>query len=171
MNYFRSFLFVLLFLVCNTTKAQSRYRFGFESGYQHFIGNTIIIEPGPGWKGYYLSDQSGFDLNVINGVQFGEHFKAGIGTGYMNFNQVHGASGFLDLNCNLFVSRLRPFVSARFGYSHLWNQYPGGSGTGLVEFGIGLMYSADSGKVFYFKTGALFMQQSLLAPLRIGMIF
>ncbi|MEZ5172016.1 MAG: hypothetical protein R2850_00500 [Bacteroidia bacterium] len=166
-----SFSLLILFFVSIQLLAQSSYKFSIESGYLPFIGNTIMIEPGPGWKGHYLSDQCGFDLSIINGVQFGEHFKAGIGTGYMNFKQVNGASGFLDLNCNLFDSRLRPSVSARFGYSHLWNQYPGGTGTTLVEFGIGLVYSSDSGKEFYFKSGALFMQQSLLAPVRIGMIF
>jgi hypothetical protein len=68
-------------------------------------------------------------------------------------------------------SKLSPLFNLKIGYSHLWNQYENGTGSALVEFGIGVNYRPKEKLNVFLKSGFLITQQSLLLPIRLGLRF
>jgi hypothetical protein len=162
-------LILLAILIVFKGYSQTVYSFKAESGFINYRTNIVSVKPGPGWKGYYLDGQNGFDLNVINGIKHKEKLYAGIGVGYLNFEGINGVSLFTDFEyLPLKKNALRPLFNFKIGYSHIWNQYENGTGTALAEFGFGLNYKLNEKLDIYVKTGFLFTQQSLLIPIKIG---
>ncbi len=151
--------------------SQTNYSMKVETGYSLFRYKTIDIDPGSNWKGYYLNDQNGFDVNVINGIKFKEKYFTGIGLGYLNFEGVNGFSIFADVDYSILKTRFSPFVNFKFGYNHIWNQYGNGTGSVLGELDLGLNYKLTSKIRVYFQAGFLMTQQSLLLPTRLGVRF
>lgn len=168
--------------------AQSLVYIKPELGYTHFLEHAVQIEPGPNWRGYYIEYQNAFTANIAGGVRMGNHFAAGIGLGYQNFEGVNGLSVFSDLEYfitsiklvegteeNPAIGRikpgLRPSIYFRLGYNHLWNQYDGGTGSAVGELGLGVEYMNTNGNSIYIKGGISAMQQSFLLPLGLGLRF
>lgn len=151
--------------------AQSAYALKIEVGYLKYQYNTIQVEPGPGWKGYNLEDVNGIDINVINGISIKEKLFAGVGLGYLNFQGIHGFSVYSDFEYLPLNTKLNLLINLKIGYSHVWNQYENGTGTALVEPGLGLNYTLSPNLGIYIKTGFLITQQSLIWPIRLGFRF
>ncbi len=137
--------------------------------YQH---NTIDVDPGPNWKGHYLSDRDGFDFSANVGVILKERFNVGVGMSYFNFEGIHGMGSFSDLGINILPkSKFSPIVYWHAGYSHLWNQYAGGTGTFLSDLGLRVQYKFSPKVGIQASAGLLSSQQSFIRPYRIGVIF
>lgn len=165
--------FFLLFIVAFITKAQNSYSGKIESGFLKFMNNTVQIDPGPGWEGYNLNEeQNGIDINMINGITiFKEKVFLGIGLGYLNFEGIDGISVFSDIEYLPLKSRFTTLLNLKIGYDHIWNQYDGGKGTALTEFGVGVNFKLTEELNIYLKSGLLLTQQSSLVPIRIGIRF
>ena len=93
---------------------------------------------------------------------------AGFGIGYMNFEGTNGVSVFADFEYLPMKTRMTPLLNLKLGYSHIWNQYEGGTETILTEFGIGINYKLTKKYGLFLKTGILLTQQSSLIPISFG---
>lgn len=151
--------------------AQMKYVARVETGLIGFMYNPIRIDPGPDWKGYYLSDKNGIDLNFINAITFNNKLHIGLGVGYLNFEGINGLSVFSDFESVPLKSKLSPLFNLKIGYSHLWNQYENGTGSALVEFNLGVNCRPKEKMNVFLKSGFLITQQSLLLPIRLGLRF
>ena len=164
-------ILTLLFFASLSAYSQITYSLKAEAGYLNFRHHTVQVDPGPGWLGYNLDRQNGTEVNIINGLNYKEKLFAGVGVGYLNFEGVPGLSIFPDLEYVPFNSRLSPLLNIRAGYSHIWNQYEGGTGSALGELALGLNYKLTKNLGIYVKSGFLWTQQSKLIPVRLGLRF
>jgi hypothetical protein len=153
--------------------AQVRYSGKVEVSYFDFRYRMVQVDPGPGWKGYNLNqDQNGIGLTSINGLDLvKDKLFAGVGLSYLNYENTHGMAVFSDVEYAPLNTRLTPLLNMKFGYSHIWNQYDGGSGTGLVDFGGGLRYRVTQRLSIYARSGVQFAQQCVFIPVSIGVKF
>ena len=159
---------LIIILFVNQGYSQINYSIKAETGFLIYQYNTIDVDPGPNWKGYYLDEENGIDFNIVNGVDFNNKLFAGIGIGYLNFEGINGISVFSDFEYLPLKTRLTPLINLKLGYSHIWNQYENGRGTGLGELCIGLNFRLTEKIDIYAKSGFTLTQQSLLIPLRLG---
>ena len=160
-----------MILTINQGYSQISYSVKAETGFLKYQNNTIQVDPGPNWKGYNLYEQNGIDFNIVNGIDFKNKLFAGIGIGYFNFEGIDGFSAFTDFEYLPLKTKLTPLVNLKIGYSHIWNQYENGTGTGLVELSTGLNYRMTEKIDIYAKSGFTITQQSLLIPIRLGIRF
>lgn len=163
----RVILALLPLLIAYYGHAQVDYSIKTEAGLLVFKNNTLDIDPGPNWEGFYLSNVDGIDFSVINGITYKSKLFAGLGIGYMNFKGTSGISAFTDVEYLPLRTRLTPLVNLKLGFTHVWNQYERGSGTGLGELALGLNYRLK-GMDLFVKSGLMLTQQSLFIPIRIG---
>jgi hypothetical protein len=163
--------FSTLFLT--NSKAQIKYAGKVESGYLTYLTNTNIIDGDPDWKGYYINDsQNGIDLSFINGIKISEEkLFLGVGLSYLNFEGYDGFSTFADLELANTQKVISPLFNLKVGISQLYNQYSGGTLTGLTAFNFGLKYRINNKNHIYLKTGLLFTQQSMFFPINFGYEF
>jgi len=172
MNRLKLFIIGLItILTVNQGYSQISYSIKAETGILKYQNNTIQVDPGPNWKGYNLYEQNGIDFNIVNSIDFKNKLFAGIGIGYLNFEGINGFSAFTDFEYLPLKTRLTPLVNLKIGYSHIWNQYENGTGTGLGELLIGLNYRLTEKIEIYAKSGFAMTQQSLLIPIRLGIRF
>ncbi len=160
-----------MILTINQGYSQISYSIKTETGFLMYQNNTIQVDPGPNWKGYNLYEQNGIDFNIVNGIDFENKLFAGIGIGYLNFEGINGFYAFTDFEYLPLKTKLTPLVNLKIGYSHIWNQYENGTGTGLVELSTGLNYRLTEKIDIYAKSGFTITQQSLLIPIRLGIKF
>lgn len=160
-----------MILKINQGYSQISYSVKAEMGFLKYQNNTIQVDPGPNWKGYNLYKQNGIDFNIVNGIDFKNKIFAGIGIGYLNFEGINGFSAYTDFEYLPLKTKLTPLVNLKIGYSHIWNQYENGTGTGLVELTTGLNYRLTEKIDIYAKSGFSITQQSLLIPIRFGIRF
>lgn len=160
-----------MILTINQGYSQISYSIKAETGFLMYQNNTIQVDPGPNWKGYNLCEQNGIDFNIVNGIDFENKLFAGIGIGYLNFEGINGFYAFTDFEYLPLKTKLIPLVNLKIGYSHIWNQYENGTGTGLVELSTGLNYRLTEKIDIYAKSGFTITQQSLLIPIRLGIKF
>jgi len=172
MNSKRLFIIALIaVLTINQAYSQINYSMKAETGFLKYQINTIQVDPGPNWKGYYLDEENGIDIYMVNGIDFKNKIFAGIGIGYLNFEGTNGLSIFTDFEYLPFHARLTPLINLKFGYSHVENQYENGTGTGLGEVCLGLNYSLTEKMGVFVKSGITLTQQSLFIPIRLGIRF
>ncbi len=172
MNTIKLFALALMMMLMHSyhqAYSQINYSIKVESGFLKYRYNNVQVEPTPNWKGYYLSDKNGIDLSVINGIRLNNRLFAGIGIGYLNFEGINGLVMFSDIEYLPLKTRLTPLINVKIGYSHLWNQYVNGSGTGFTELCIGLSYRISDKLYIYTKSGFATTQQSLLIPISLGL--
>jgi hypothetical protein len=162
---------LILISIIQTGYSKINYSIKAETGFLKYQFNTIQVDPGPNWKGYNLDEENGVDFNIINGIDFKNKLFAGIGLGYLNFEGVNGLSIFSDFEYLPLKTRLSPLINLKVGYSHIWNQYENGTGTGLGELCLGLNYRLTEKIDIYTKSGFTMTQQSLLIPIRLGIRF
>ncbi len=164
---------ILIIAISFTTKAQINYSGKIETGFLKYNNNTIQVDPGPDWQGYNLNkEQNGIDINLVNGITlFKKRAFVGIGLGYLNFEGISGISVFSDFEYLPLKTRLTPLLNLKIGYDHIWNQYDGGTGTLLTEFGGGVSYKLTDKLDIFVQSGLLLTQQSSLIPLRVGIRF
>lgn len=158
-------------LIVNQAYSQIHYSIKAETGFLKYQYNTVQVDPGPNWQGYNLYEENGIDFNVINGFEFNNRVYAGIGLGYLNFEGVNGLSIFSDFEYMPLKTRLTPLINLKIGYTHIWNQYENGTGTGLGELCVGLNFRLTEKIDIYTKSGYSMTQQSLFVPLRFGIRF
>jgi hypothetical protein len=161
---------VLLAGFTGVSTSQMQYSGKIETGFMKYRHETVAVEPGPGWRGYYLNEeQNGIDITVINGLTWANRtFFAGAALGYLNFQGINGLSVLSDFEYLPLKKKLTPFINMKLGYSHIWNQYAGGRGTVHFEPGLGVNYTPHEKFGIYLSSGMLFTQQSLLIPLTVG---
>ena len=162
---------LITILFFNQGYSQIDYSIKAETGFLKYQFNTIQVDPGPNWKGYYLDEKNGVDFNIINGFDFNNKLFAGIGLRYLNFEGINGISVFSDFEYLPLKTRLTPLINLKIGYSHIWNQYDNGTGTGLGELCLGLNFRLTEKIDIYAKSGFTMTQQSLLIPIRLGIRF
>ena len=163
---------LLLISLCGIS--QIRYAKKIEVGYLNFRYTTINYDmlPGAPYDPVKLNNQqNGIDINVINGISFKEKLFAGVGVGYLNFEGISGVGVFADLQYTPFKWKLSPYVNSKFGYSHIWNQYPNGAGSGIVELDAGLRFKVSDKLSIYAQSGIYYSQDSFLIPIRLGVMF
>jgi hypothetical protein len=166
------FIVFLLIGIGQSIHAQTSYYGKIESGYLRYFSNTITVDPGPNWKGYYLNNvHRGYDVSLTNGLCFRNAFYTGIGGNYINFSGIKGLSLFTDIEYVPAHKRLTNMYRLKIGYSHLLNQYENGTTTALVEFGIGKNYWLSDNTALYLQIGLLMTQQSCIIPMRLGCRF
>lgn len=171
MNRKMFFIICILLLIGVNAYSQVNYSIKVETGYIKYQTKIVQVEPGPDWKGYYLDNENGIDLNVINGIKYKDKFYAGLGLGYVNFEGKNGWSIFSDFEFLPLKTRLTPLINLKIGYNHISNQYKNGTGTELIEFGFGLNYRLTKELGVHIKSGLLMTQQSSLIPIRLGLRF
>ena len=169
----RVLLFIAFLLISTSSFAQKiPTYFSSDFGYLAYRFNTIDVDPGPNWKGYYLSDKDGFDIKVNAGLILKERYNVGVGLSYLNFEGENGLGSYADLGLAILKNRkFTPIVYWNLGYSHLWNQYAGGTGTFLSDLGIRLKYQISPKLGIQASTGLFNTQQSFIRPYRIGVVF
>jgi len=171
MNRIKYFFALIFLILVSNGYSQIKYSIRSEIGFLKFQNNTVQVDPGPNWEGYNLNDENGIDINIVNGVAFNNKVFVGIGFGYLNFEAIDGVSLFTDFEYLPLKTKLTPLINLKIGYSHLWNQYENGTGTGLGELCLGLNYRLTEKINIYTKSGFLMTQQSLLIPIRLGIRF
>lgn len=159
---------VITIFIVNQGYAQINYTVKAETGYAQYLAKIVQVEPGANWKGYYLYKENGIDFTITNGIDFKNKLFAGVGVGYLNFEGINGFLACSDFEYVPFKSRLRPLINLKIGYSHIWNQYKNGTGTGYSELCAGLNYRLTEKIDLYVKSGFTITQQSLLTPIKIG---
>ncbi|MEN6456359.1 MAG: hypothetical protein ABFD10_19060 [Prolixibacteraceae bacterium] len=157
-------------LSVNQVYSQIHYSIKAETGFLKYQYHTVQVDPGPNWQGYNLYEENGIDFNLINGFKFNRIY-AGAGLGYLNFEGVNGLSLFSDFEYMPLKTRLTPLINLKIGYSHIWNQYENGTGTGLGELCVGLNFRLTEKIDIYAKSGYSMTQQSLFVPVRFGIRF
>ncbi len=162
---------IIAFSFVNQGFSQINYSMKAEVGYLKYRYTTVDVDAGPNWKGYNLENANGMEFNAINGLDIKNKFFVGLGIGYLNFEGIDGISIFSDFEYLPLKTRLTPLVNFKLGYSHIWNQYDNGTGTGLGELCIGLNYRMTEKMDIYLKSGYTMTQQSLLIPIRLGIRF
>lgn len=168
----RKILFTLIGLTFGQIVfSQIKYSGKIETGYIKFIGNTIDVEPGPNWRGYYIENEDGVDLNLINGIKLRNKIFMGVGVGYLNFEGKEGFSILTDFEYLPLKKRFTPLLNMKIGYNHIWNQYENGTESMLFEMGLGLNCKLYRNTGIYLQSGFLMTQQSFLIPLRLGFRF
>ncbi|MFO7862417.1 MAG: hypothetical protein R6U85_00305 [Salinivirgaceae bacterium] len=171
MKRIRIILIGLLTILIVRQGYSQNYSIKAETGFLKYQYNTIDVDPGPNWEGYNLYEKNGIDLYIINGIDFKSKLFTGIGLGYLNFEGVSGFSIFSDFEYLPLKTRLTPLINLKIGYSHIWNQYENGTGTGFGDFCVGLNYGLTEKLDMYAKSGFTVTQQSLLIPISLGIRF
>ena len=171
MKRLRLVIGLITFLIAKQGYSQTNYSVKAEAGFLKYRYETVQVDPGPNWKGHNLYQENGIDINIINGLDFSNKLFAGIGIGYLNFEGINGLSVFSDFEYLPLKTRLSPLINLKIGYSHIWNQYENGTGTGLGELCVGLNYRLTEKIDIYTKSGFTMTQQSLLIPIRLGVRF
>ena len=106
------YLLTIFSLIAHLAHSQNEYSGKIEVGLLKFGLTTLQIDPGLNWQGYQLNEeQNGLDLHFVNGVQFGNKFDAGVGVGYLNFEEISGFSVFSDFEYFILKSRLTPILN------------------------------------------------------------
>ncbi len=165
---------VLLLLISISGISQVKYRRKIEVGYLHFMYTTINYDmlPGVSYDPVKLNNQqNGIDINIVNGVSYRDKLFAGVGLGYLNFEGISGVGLFVDIQYTPFKWKISPLVNSKFGYSHIRNQYPNGSGSAIIELDAGLRFKAAEGLGIYIQSGICHSQDSFFIPVRLGVMF
>jgi hypothetical protein len=162
--------FTGLFFLGTIANAQTQYKIKLETAYLPFASRGVKVDPGPNWKGYYLpKNENAVSLNLVNGIVIRNRLFVGLGLGYFNFEGIDGLTVFSDFEYYFFKNKkIKPFLNLNIGYCHIWNQYDGGTATGLVAFGAGLQYQYSKKMSFGLQSGPLFTQQALFYPIRLS---
>ncbi|MFA6150387.1 MAG: hypothetical protein WC716_03635 [Chitinophagaceae bacterium] len=152
--------------------AQIKFTTKVETAWMPYGARLVRVDAGPGWKGYNLDNkQNGFALNLVNGARIKDRFFAGLGLGYLNFEGINGFSLYSDFEFYfLKKKKLNPFLNLTIGYSHLNNQYEGGTGSGCTSYGAGIQYRHTPNLAFSVQTGFLITQQALFYPVRLSIV-
>lgn len=168
-------LIVLLTFVFQTCFSQGKIKFESTAsiGTFSFLTGLVMVDPGPGWEGYNLprEQKTGIQAATINGISISEFFHIGIGAGYANFDKKNGLMLFGDIRADFSKKPFAVFAYANPGYSHFWNQYDGGTGTAMFDFGFGARYKVLQKSKALISVGLLSMQQSTYISVKLGYTF
>lgn len=166
----RALLIALFVFYVPQLSAQLHYNVKFNASYLPYTVKIERIDAGPNWKGYNLDNrQSGLALSSSNGLKIKNRFFVGIGLAYLNFEGINGLAAYTEFDYFFFKKKkLMPFLNLQIGYSHIWNQYDGGKGTGYTVYAAGLQYDVHRRLSIRAQSGLLFAQQALFVPISIG---
>ena len=158
-----SLLVCLAFVVAASAQAQKlrfEHRLGLGS-FTHRYG-LVQVDAGPDWKGSYLpdNDKTGFQVSAGSGIRLGERWYIGASGAYARYENINGMLASGNIIFDLLKLRFTPFVLLGAGYSHFWNQYPGGTGTEFFEYGVGLKYKLKTGNQLRLSAGGQAMQMN-----------
>ena len=165
------FWLIIIYSNVVTLQAQSRYLGDFHMGPLLFITNTITVDPGPNWLGYSLDKESAYTLSTSHGILWKGVFFTGLGAEFQQFQGKQGLSGFLSFATHPTNKKFSLTWRLKIGYSHLWNQYEGGTSSKYIAPGLGVVWNVSARIALELTTGFTWMQQSLLWPLEVGFRF
>jgi hypothetical protein len=176
-THFMKKTLLLLALQCTTLAAFAKLPVKFESSlgvglynYIHAAGN---VDPGPDWKGYPLPrGGSAFQVFTNNGFVAFNRLHANIGLGYANYDGVNGGLAMANLAFDILTKpKLTPFVYANAGYSHVWNQYSGGTGSEVFELGLGGRYKLPGKHAVFLSGGSMVQHLNFYLGVKAGFTF
>lgn len=174
MSDYKKEILVFLFFTLGgiTGYSQIEYLGKVETGYSHYIFRSVLVDPGPGWLGYYLNEeQNGAEISLINGIKLNKTFGAGIGFGYLNYEGIDGFSAFANIERLPKRTKLSSIANLKVGYNHIWNQYENGSGSVILEISAGGNYQLSEDFGIYLQVGISGTLEALFIPIRIGARF
>jgi hypothetical protein len=167
----RSFLSSLMICLCFTVYARPIWRFSAESGVLAYRHQTSRIDPGPDYRGPFVVD-NGRNIQLKGGyILAKKHLYLAAGCGFQQFNGINGATISGSIEVLPLSSKLSPIAAIELGYSHLWNQYPGGTGSALGAAYLGVHYQLSRKCSLYFKSGSIGFQRASWTPLILGLRF
>ncbi|MCB9425957.1 MAG: hypothetical protein H6584_02850 [Flavobacteriales bacterium] len=160
---------VIFFFYSYPSVAQTSYSGRFELGNLKSLGTIVDVDPSVGWRGHYLDENAkGLRVDWVNGISFNRKLFTGIGLGYLNFEGINGFCLYSDLEYVPLKYKFSPLINFKLGYSHIWNQYDGGTKTSLIELNLGLHHKLNNRHSISLKSGITLTQQSLLIPITLG---
>jgi len=107
-----------------------------DSGFYNRTGSDIL----------FSTDHATARFYTINGYRFNPHVSAGLGIGYVPYNDPFGLIPiFTDLTVTVLDSDVSPFFYFRFGYSRTIHEGPEDSGTEIDQHYGGLMINPGVG--------------------------
>jgi hypothetical protein len=168
-------LFLLLTISYLTSSAQDKVKFESTASFgtfSYFVA-LVMVKPGPNWKGYYLPREpgTGILLTSTNGISVYENFHFGAGVSYANIRGTSGLMIFGDIRADFSKKPFSMFLYINPGYSHFWNQYEGGTDTGMFDFGIGGRHIIFGKSKVLFSIGLLSMQMNSYISAKLGYTF
>lgn len=132
----------------------------------------VRVDPGPGWRGYYLEDaQQGFSISTVHGIAIKHHVFIGLGLSYLNFQGIHGYSIFGNFNYQILKRKVSPLIGMKLGSSHIYNQYDSGTRTPFFELNGGFNVYISEKQSLYMKSGITVTQQCSFIPITLGYQF
>lgn len=170
-----AFLTVFLLLNYLAVHAQDKIRFRstVNIGTFSYFTSLVMVDPGPGWNGYNLPRHpgTGIRVSITNGICISDLFHIGIGAGYANFSGISGMMLFGDIRADFSKKPFAIFAYVNPGYSHFWNQYEGGTGTAMFDFGLGARHKIFAKSYALLSIGLLSMQQNTYISVKLGYTF
>lgn len=138
-------IFILLLLIlpfCASARKLPKLESTVGVGTFTFLYGLVDVDPGPNYRGDYLpeNDKIGIQIFTNNGFTLAKRLHLTVGLGYANYDGTSGALVSGNFMADVLKTRFTPVIYANAGYSHFWNQYPGGTGTGILELGGGVKY-------------------------------
>jgi hypothetical protein len=170
-------LLPLLILQLSAMAAFAKLPVKFESslgiGTYSYIHAAGRADAGPDWQGYPLA-RGGSALQVFanNGIVAFKRLHANIGLGYGNYNGTSGGLAMGNLAVDILTKpRLTPFAYAGVGYSHVWNQYAGGSGSDVWELGLGARCKIPGDHSVFLSAGSQVQHYNFYLGVKAGFTF
>ncbi|NOU46097.1 MAG: hypothetical protein HOO86_03440 [Bacteroidales bacterium] len=165
-------LLTISYLICD---AQEKVKFESTASvgtFSYFLA-LVMVDPGPNWRGYYLPREpgTGLLLTSTNGIRVFENFHFGVGISYANFRAISGLMIFGDIRADFSKKPFSMFLYVNPGYSHFWNQYEGGTDTGMFDFGIGVRHKIFVKSKVLFSIGLLSTQMNSYLSSKLGYTF
>lgn len=167
-------IWAILFVTMSTYYAtgQAAFKIKADYTYLHQIGNTKTIDPSENWQGYYLKEgQNGSKISLVSGAKLIDLLFIGLGGSYLKFDDIQGHTIFGEIALSSEKPKIKPVLGVRCGYSHINNQYEGGTKTAYADLNIGIAYKCNDKLQIQLDSGLTFMQQHVFFPVRIGIRF
>ena len=171
----KTILLLILAISYLTLNAQNKIKFESTAGVGSFsyFTSLVMVKPGPNWQGYYLPREpsTGILLTSTNGICVSENFHFGAGISYANIKGTSGLIIFGDIRADFSKKPFSLFLYVNPGYAHFWNQYEGGTSTGMFDFGIGGRQKVFKKSKVLLSVGSLSMQMNSYISAKLGYAF
>jgi hypothetical protein len=176
----KKYIFAIIMII-STLISNAQEKIKFEStasvgSFSYFFG---FVDVCPFYGSEYdlpRTGKTGIQVSISNGICIKDKLHFGLGIGYANYDGINGLMGFSDNRIDFSKKPFAMFFYFDPGYSHFWSQYAlnnsgGGTGTFMIDFGLGARYKVFNTRKAIISTGLLLMQQNIYIPLKLGFTF
>lgn len=161
-----------LILFSSSMLAQKKFVKSIDISCHNFQFRTIQYDVSENGQGYNLRNkENAVEASFSYALKLKERFQMGLGLGYINYESINGLTAFSGFKLFALKRKISPFAALRIGYNHIWNQYQGGSGTGLIEFGAGISYKLIEKLNISIASGVIFTQEAQFVPIKLTLSF